>query len=587
MSVNILGVAAHFHDAACCILQDGRLIAAAQEERFSRRKHDPSTPVSAARFCLEAAGLTIADVDCVAYYEQPALKLERQRAMLAPFAAGPGAKAFPRLEAGRPEREIRRVLGFDGPIFFSDHHRSHAASAYYFSGYDEAAIFTADGVGEWATTSYGRGEGDRLSIFETVDFPHSLGLLYSMITGYLGFDVNDGEYKVMGLASYGSPTLVAEVRALVANGAGGQFRLCQEYFDFTRGDRMHSEKLAGLLKQPARAPGGEITAFHRDLARSLQDVLEEILLQKIRYLHTRAPSQNLCLAGGVALNCVANGRLLREGPFKRMFVQPAANDAGCALGAAAVAHVERCGRRPQHRALPHVFLGPAYSRPDILPLIAQLPLARDFGGDLAGLLAATAERLAAGRIVGWFHGAMEFGPRSLGARSILADPRLPDTQARVNRLIKKREEFRPFAPAVLAAKAAAHFDLDHPSPFMLETCRVISPTPLPAITHFDGSARVQTVDAATHPRFAALLAAFNALTGCPILLNTSFNMAGEPIVCSPVDAVGCFVRSGLDCLVLEDFIIDADDVPPNFRDYFAGPVWTGQGAVSRTVYTLF
>ena len=584
MSANILGIAAHFHDAACCILRDGELVAAAQEERFTRIKHDPAIPSSAARYCLQAAGLTIADVDCVAYYELPARKLERQLSMI--LGVPSTGRPLPRMDASRPEREIRRVLGFDGPIFYSDHHRSHAASAYYFSGFREAAILTADGVGEWATTSYGRGEADRLEILETVEFPHSLGLLYSAITGYLGFDVNDGEYKVMGLASYGKPAFMAEVRTLIASEPGGQFRLRPEYFDFTRGDRMHSDRLVELLKFPARAPGGELADCHRDLARSVQDVLEEILLEKARYLHGISPSENLCMAGGVALNCVANGRILREGPFARMFVQPASSDAGCCLGAAAVAHVAMTGRRPRAAAMGHVLLGPSFPQAQVRSLAARVPGARDFSGDLPGLLEAAARRLADGKIVGWFHGRMEFGPRSLGARSILGDPRRPDMKERVNSLIKKREEFRPFAPAVLATAAATHFDLDHPSPFMLETCGVISPIPLPAITHTDGSARVQTVDADANPRFHALLAAFESLTGCPILLNTSFNMAGEPIVCTPADALGCFVKSGLDCLVLEDFIIDAADLPANFRDYYAGPAWTGQ-VVSRTVYTLF
>jgi carbamoyltransferase len=586
MSPVVLGISAYFHDAACCVLREGRLAAAAQEERFSRIKHDPALPVSAARFCLESAGLTMADVDCVAYYEQPALKLERQLWSILSDPKGAASRPLPRMDPARPEREIRDVLGYAGPIFHSDHHRSHAASAYFYSGFPDAAVLTADGVGEWATTGYGFGKGASLSVFETVDFPDSLGLLYSTITGYLGFEVNEGEYKVMGLASYGEPTMREAVLRLVSSGPGGGFRLDQAYFDFNRTDRMHSERLPELLGQPARLPGGPITGFHRDLARSLQDVLEQILLEKARHLHSVAPSQNLCMAGGVALNCVANGRILREGPFRRMFVQPASGDAGCALGAAVAAYAELTGRRPEQGALRHVFLGPSFAEAQVRPLVANVPGARDFTGDLPGLLGAVVDRLEAGAIVGWFHGAMEFGPRSLGARSILADPRRPEMKDRVNSLIKKREEFRPFAPAVLAADAAEHFELDHPSPFMLETCAVRSPLPLPAITHVDGSVRVQTVDEQANPRFHALLTAFKERTGCPILLNTSFNMAGEPIVCSPADAAGCFVRSGLDSLVLEDFVIDAADVPANFREYFEGPPFTG-GGISRSVYTLF
>lgn len=586
MSVNILGISAHFHDSASCVLRDGELIAAAQEERFSRIKHDAALPAAAARFCLEAAGLTMADVDCVAYYENPARKLDRQLCMVLADLKNLSKRPPPRLDANRAERDIRRVLGFHGPIHYSGHHLSHAASAFYYSGFDQAAILTADGVGEWDTTSYGAGQGKDVSIFETVAFPDSLGLLYSSITGFLGFEVNEGEYKVMGLASYGSPRLADEVRKLVVTADGGQFRLCEKYFDFNRLDRMFSDELAGLLGHPPRAPGEPVTEFHRDLARSLQAVLEEILLEKVHYLHGRVPSENLCMAGGVALNCVANGRILREGPFRRMFVQPAAGDSGCCLGAAAAAHVELTGRRPESRAMSHVFLGPRYSDSDIRPLISLLPGARDFSADVDGLLRATAGRLAAGKIVGWFHGGMEFGPRSLGARSILADPRAADMQDRVNRLIKKREEFRPFAPAVLESEAREHFDLDHPSPFMLETCPVRSRLELPAITHVDGSARVQTVDEASHPRFAALLKAFSSLTGCPILLNTSFNMAGDPIVCSPMDAMACFIRSELDSLVLEDFIVDSDDVPPNFREYFQR-LAPSSARISQSVYTLF
>ncbi|HSK80922.1 MAG TPA: carbamoyltransferase N-terminal domain-containing protein [Thermoanaerobaculia bacterium] len=589
--MNILGLSAFFHESACCLLRDGQLVAAAEEERFSRVKHDPRLPASAFRFCLERAGLGILDIDGLAYYESPVKKLSRQLWAGVPKGAPPG---LPWLDPGQPERAIREGLGWEGPLYFYDHHLSHAASAFFYSGYPEAAILTVDGVGEWATTTYGRGQGSKIELFEEVEFPHSLGLLYSTLTSYLGFEVNDGEYKVMGLAPYGEPRFVEEMRKLVLPGEGGQYRLDLRYFDFLQGRRMFSEDLVRLFGEPPRERESEIGPFHKDVARSLQVVLEEILLEKARYLHERTGARDLCMAGGVALNVVANGRILREGPFERLFVQPAAGDSGGCLGAAALAHVELTGERPAAGPLRHVYLGPSSSADEVAGLVTATGLpALDFRGREADLLEAVVDRLVRGEVVGWLHGPMEFGPRALGARSLLADPRDPGMRDRLNRLVKKREAFRPFAPSVLAAHASEHFGLDHPSPFMLETCRVTSPLDLPAITHVDGSARPQTVDPEVSPRYAALLEAFRRRTGCPILVNTSFNVRGEPIAGSPVDALFCLGSSGIDSAVLEDFLIDRTMLPANWSDLL--PAWRERqrtpfsqrrSAISEDLYTF-
>ncbi|HSS51934.1 MAG TPA: carbamoyltransferase N-terminal domain-containing protein [Thermoanaerobaculia bacterium] len=563
--LNILGLSAFFHESACCLLQGGRLVAAAEEERFSRVKHDPRLPVSAFRWCLKQGGIGLVDLDAVAFYESPVAKVSRQ------IWAGTAGDL---LDPERPERAIREGLGWEGPILIFPHHLSHAASAFFFSGFPEAAVLTVDGVGEWDTTAYGRAGGAAIDLFESVAFPHSLGLLYSTITSYLGFAVNDGEYKVMGLAPYGEPRYLKEMRRLVMSGAGGpggQYRLDPRYFDFVRGQRMYSQALIDLLGQPPRPRESEITRFHLDVARSLQAILEEILIEKAFWLHEQTGLPDLCMAGGVALNCVANGRILREGPFRRLFVQPAAGDSGGCLGAAALAHAHLTGEQPGE-ALEHVYLGPVSTADEVSRLLgaAELP-ALDFRRREAEMLEAVVDRLEAQKVVAWFHGPLELGPRALGGRSLLADPRDPEMRDRLNRLVKKREAFRPFAPSVLAEHAAAHFDLDHLSPFMLETCRVISPLDLPAVTHVDGSARPQTVDASVAPRFAALLEAFHRRTGCPVLVNTSFNVRGEPIVASPVDALLCFAATGIDALVLEDFVIDRDSLPATWAELI--PAW--------------
>jgi carbamoyltransferase len=549
-------------------MRSGRIVAAAQEERFSRIKNDKAFPVAAFRYCLDEADLTIADIDCVAFYEDPSLKLGRQIWMgqLPGVSAQRRAAIQTRALWTRPETEIRELTGFGGPIEIVDHHLSHAASAYFFSGFEEAAILTVDGVGEWPTTTYSSAAGAEIVRLEQVDFPNSLGLFYSAITGYLGFEVNEGEYKVMGLAPYGQPRFAANIRRLVEDGPDGQYRLDLRFFSFLQEDRMFSAALCELLGAPPRTPGSQITQFHMDVARSAQLVLEEILLGKVRYLHGRVGSENLCMAGGVALNVVANSRCLREGPFKRLFVQPAAGDAGGCLGAAAVAHARLCGERPSRERLQHVYLGPANAVDETRHILESSGVQfRDFGNDPAGLAEHVVDRLIEGHVIAWVCGRMEFGPRSLGGRSILADPRRPEMRDRINALVKQRESFRPFAPAVLESASHEHFALDHPSPFMLETCRVISPIPLPSVTHVDGSARIQTVSAATNRPFAALIEHFYERTGCPILLNTSFNMRGEPIVCSVMDAIFCFGRSRMETLVLDHFVIDRSDLPAPWR----------------------
>ena len=588
MSNNIIGISCFFHDAACCLLKDGVLVAAAEEERFSRNKHDAGIPKGAFNYCLEEGGLTIDEVDCVAYYEEPEKKLARQIWMMLPGLPSE-KKVLARLDPRRPEREIREVLGYDGPIEYAGHHQAHAASTFYYSGFKEAAILTVDGVGEWDTTSFGRGNGNGLEILETVEFPHSIGLLYSTITGYLGFEVNEGEYKVMGLAPYGKPRHVDLIRKLIGNGPGGQYLLDLRYFDFTSFKRMYSDEMVSLFGHPPRQPRTEILDFHKDLARSLQYVLEELLLAKIEYLHELTGSENLCMAGGVALNCVANGRIKREGPFKRLFVQPAAGDSGGALGAAAIAHKRRTnGKTESLSTFRHSYLGPAFSSEEVASFVESTGIkARDFRGREAELLEVVARALAAGKIVGWFHGRMEFGPRALGGRSILADPRGATMQDRINSIIKQRESFRPFAPAVLEDRAGDHFDLDHPSRYMLETCQVKSAIKLPAITHVDGSARVQTVDEETNPRFARLIRAFERLTGCPILLNTSFNLNYEPIVCTPADALICFIRSGLDVLVLEDYVIDRSAISVTIEVLLRRGAEIRPDAITFKTYTLF
>jgi len=582
--MNIIGISAYYHDSACCLLQDGVLRAAAEEERFTRIKADPSLPKYAFKYCLEEGGLTIADVDCIAYYEDPRKKLARQ---LWSGALGRKPDLLKRFEPDWIEQQMEAILGYDGPVQYFDHHSSHAASSYYFSGFENSAILTVDGVGEWATTTYGVGSGAGLNIFEEVEFPDSLGLLYSTITSYLGFGVNDGEYKVMGLAPYGKPVYADKIRQLIIQEKGGQYRLNMKYFGFLSGNCMYSDGLIELLEREPAKEDSEPGQVQADVAKSLQVVLEEVLLEKAHYLFEETGCENLCMAGGVALNCVANGQILRKGPFKQLFVQPAANDAGCSIGAAALAHVQRTGKRPGQKRLSHVYLGPAYTAREIGNFLESTSIRfKDCRDDNDRLLTFTANKIQEGNVIGWFNGRMEFGPRSLGARSILADPRHPEMRDRINAMVKKREAFRPFAPAILYERARQHFELDHCSPFMLETCPVRSPLSLPAITHIDGSARVQTVHRETNPQFYDLLVAFEKVSGCPIVLNTSFNVKGEPIVCTPEDALRCFVTSDIDWLVLGNFIIDRKENDLELLKFVLLHLTPNKSGVRHDVYTF-
>ena len=591
---NIIGISAGYHDSACSLIQDGVLVAAAQEERFSRVKNDKSWPVKAFLYCLQEGGITIADVDCVGYYEDPYLKLGRQIWMgfLPNLPASRRDAILDRLSRTPPQQMISDILGYDGRVEIFDHHLSHAASSYYFSGFDESAILTVDGVGDWATTTYGYGKGPHIERSEQVDFPDSLGFFYSAITGYLGFEVNEGEYKVMGLAPYGEPEYADQIRKLVEVTSEGQYRLNMKYFGFLTEDCMYTQELIDLLGQPPREPESELTQYHMDVAKSAQVVLEEILLEKTRYLHSKHPSDNLCMAGGVALNVVANGRCLREGPFKNLFVQPAAGDAGGSVGAAALAHVRVTGEPPVVKRLENAYLGPANSVSDAYRFLkVSSAKFHDFREKEDDLISFVANALIEGKVIGWSQGRMEFGPRALGARSILADPRRPEMRDKINALVKMREAFRPFAPAVLESEYQNHFALDHPSPFMLETCDVISEIDLPSITHIDGSARIQTVNDNANPRFAKLLKEFYRRTGCPIILNTSFNVRGEPIVCTPVDAVRCFNRCQIDMLVLEDFVLERSGIPSFWEGlgHFAGQMSSmpdRSRVVEHSVYTM-
>jgi carbamoyltransferase len=590
--LNVIGISAGYHDSACTLLQDGVIVAAAQEERFSRVKNDRSWPVKAFLYCLKEGGITIADVDCIGYYEDPCLKLGRQIWMgfIPNLQTERRDAILDRLSRTQPRQMISEIMGYEGRIEIFDHHLSHAASSYYFSGFNDAAILTVDGVGDWATTTYNSAKGPNIERFEQVDFPDSLGFFYSAITGYLGFEVNEGEYKVMGLAPYGEPEYADKIRKLIEVTSEGQYRLNMKYFGFLTAECMYTDELVSLLGQPPREPESDMTQYHMDVAKSAQVVLEEILLEKTRYLHDKFPSDNLCMAGGVALNVVANGRCLREGPFKELFVQPAAGDAGGSVGAAALAHVRVTGEPPQVKKLEHVYLGPANSVSDAYRFL-KVSSARfeDFRDKEDDLINFVVDRLVEGKVIGWSQGRMEFGPRALGGRSILADPRRPEMRDRINALVKMREAFRPFAPAVLESELQNHFALDHASPFMLETCDVISEIDLPAITHIDGSARVQTVNGDANPRFAKLLQEFYRRTGCPIILNTSFNMRGEPIVCTPVDAVKCFNRCQIDMLVVEDFVLERSGIPPFWEGlgHFAGKILPDSNrVVEHSVYTM-
>ena len=600
--IYVLGLSAYYHDSAACLLRDGEVIAAAQEERFTRKRHDAAFPTEAVAWCLAEAGIDASRVDHVCFYDKPLTKIVRlleTHAAMAPAGLRSWLTALPVWLRKKlfTAREVERALGGGArEVLFTEHHQAHAASAFFPSPFERAAVLTLDGVGEWATTSAGVGEGSRIELHRELRFPHSLGLLYSAFTYHCGFKVNSGEYKLMGLAPYGEPRYRERIlRELIDLKDDGSFRLDQSYFDYAAGLRMTSRRFAASFDGPPRRPDDPLTQREMDLAASVQSVTEEVVLRLCRDLHRRTGLTDLCLAGGVALNCVANGKITRGGTgFRRVWVQPAAGDAGAALGAAlAVWHgyldrprVVIEGRDAMRGAL----LGPRWDDAAVARELDALG-AVSTEHDEDELLERVAALLAEGAVVGWFQGRMEFGPRALGARSILGDPRNPEMQRRMNLKIKMRESFRPFAPAVLAEEAARWFDLDGDSPYMLVTAPVradrrveVAPedtrrqgldrlavprSMIPAVTHVDCSARVQTVDRAVHPRFHALLSRFHARTGCPVLVNTSFNQRGEPIVCTPREAYRCFLRTGIDWLVVERRLLARAAQPP-----WQGPVET-------------
>ncbi len=593
--MNVLGISCYYHDAAACLVRDGQIVAAASEERFTRKKHDSSFPYHAIDFALRQGGIGPGDLDIVGFYDKPVLKFTRiletfvsvaPRGLRAWLHFGP---SWIRDKLWVGDHVRRNLPGFEGDVLFAEHHESHAASAFYPSPFERAAILTLDGVGEWATSSFGVGDGKDLSITKQIRFPHSLGLLYSAITYYLGFRVNSGEYKVMGLAPYGEPKYVDLILDNVIDlRADGSFRLNLDYFGYLTGLRMTNSKLDALFGRPRREPESALETFHMDVARSIQEVTEEAMLRMARFAHRESGGlPNLCMAGGVALNCVGNGRVLREGPFERVWVQPAAGDAGGALGVAlSLWHrflgKERTVAADGSDAMAGSYLGPGYADAEIARVLgdADAPYETLATDDLGGRVA---DLLADGKIVGWFQGRMEYGPRALGARSILGDPRSADMQSRMNLKIKYRESFRPFAPSVLAERAEEWFELRGESPYMLLVDQVaadkrietteadearegldrlqVRRSEIPAVTHVDGSARVQTVGARHNPAFHALLAAFEERTGCPVLINTSFNVRGEPIVCTPADALACFRRTGMDVLVLGCHVLVKSEQP--------------------------
>jgi carbamoyltransferase len=596
----ILGISAFYHDSAAAIVVDGRIVAAAQEERFTRKKHDPEFPAHAVRYCLREAGLKASELDCIAFYEKPMRKFERlieTYLAFAPRGLGSFSAALPVWLKDKLHiaRTIRKALGTGKhpPVVFTDHHESHAASAFFPSPFERAAILTLDGVGEWSTTTFGVGNRGQIELTDHLTFPHSLGLLYSAFTYYCGFKVNSGEYKLMGLAPYGRPVYQDAIyKNLMDLKDDGSFWLDMSYFNYCQGLTMTGPRFHELFGGRPRQPESTLEQRHMDLAASIQSVTEEIVLRMASELHRRTKESNLVLAGGVALNCVANGRLLREGPFKRLWIQPAAGDAGGALGAALFVCHQLRGEPRLSAAQDHQrgsLLGPNYPADEIDAFLSSAGAQSTQFLREELLLDHVSDLLASGKIVGWFQGRMEFGPRALGARSILGDPRSPGMQATMNLKIKFRESFRPFAPIVMKEHADRWFDLDHDqeSPYMLlvapvRTDQWIPLTPsarelmesdpdlrnrvnvprstIPAVTHVDYSARLQTVDAARNARLHSLMQRFYLKTGCPVLVNTSFNVRGEPIVGSPADAYRCFMATEMDALVLEDRVILKSDV---------------------------
>jgi carbamoyltransferase len=597
----ILGIAAFYHDSAAALILDGRIVAAAQEERFTRKKHDPDFPANAIRYCLEAGKIREEDLDYVAFYDKPLLKFDRLLETYLAFAPS-GFRSF-RLAMPvwlKEKIHLRHLLKRNfkaarrAKFVFTEHHESHAASAFFPSPFGDAAILTVDGVGEWATAAIGVGESNRIRLLRELKFPHSLGLLYSAFTYYCGFKVNSGEYKLMGLAPYGKPRYVDAIREhLVEIKSDGSLWLNMAFFSYCQGLTMTNQRFHELFGGPPRAPESQLEQRHMDLAASVQAVTEEIFLNMAREARRVTGKKNLVLAGGVALNCVANGKLLRDGVFEELWIQPAAGDAGGALGAALfVWHqlLENPRTPSPDDSQQGSLLGPSFSNDEIGSLLLKKDMPDKKFGDESEVLDEVAALLAEGKIVGWFHGRMEFGPRALGARSILADPRIPEMQSALNLKIKFRESFRPFAPCVLRERAGEIFEIPPKteSPYMLlvapvrEAFRASLPdrdrrtmendpdlrrrvnvvrSTFPAITHVDYSARLQTVDPSRHGRFYRLLKRFEEKTQCPVLINTSFNVRGEPIVCTPAEALRCFLATDMDALVLEDFIVRKKDCP--------------------------
>ncbi|MBK7378928.1 MAG: carbamoyltransferase [Ignavibacteriales bacterium] len=593
----ILGISAFYHDSAACFVKDGEILSAAQEERFTRKKHDHNFPQKAIEFCLKDAGIKAEQLDLVAFYDKPFLKFERlleTYLAYAPVGIKSFIKAMPLWikEKLWMKEMIKDKLGYTGKIIFPEHHESHAASAFYPSPYNKAAILTMDGVGEWTTTSYGIGNGNDIQLLADIKFPHSLGLLYSAITYYTGFKVNSGEYKVMGLAPYGEPKYKQMIYDhLIDVKEDGSFRMNMEYFNYCQGLTMTNEKFNNLFGGPPREPETNLTQKEMDIARSLQEVTEEIVLKLGNHVYEETGLKNLCLAGGVALNCVANGRLLCEGPFENIWIQPAAGDAGGALGAALIGWYKYYNKPrtadEKTDSQKGSYLGPKFSEEEIKSFIKSFNLsAKRF--DDEQLVENVANLINSEKVIGWFDGKMEFGPRALGSRTIIGDARSPKMQATMNIKIKFREGFRPFAPSVLFEKVSDFFEIEKASPYMLLTAEVknerripmtdeehkkwgieklnVVRSDIPAITHVDYSARLQTVHKETNPRYHKLISKFEENTGCAVIINTSFNVRGEPIVCTPKDAYKCFMRTDMDYLVLGNYILSKEDQKPLEND---------------------
>jgi carbamoyltransferase len=566
----ILGISCYYHDSAACLLEDGRIIAAAQEERFSRIKHDQEFPVHAIRYCLREAGISIDDVDYVGFYDKPLIKFERiLSTYLATFPRSflSFIKAIPlwlRKKLWIPQI-IKKELEYDGEVLMIEHHMSHAASSFLVSPFDESAIVTVDGVGEWSTSTIGKGEGNKIELLKEIRFPHSLGLLYSAFTYYLGFKVNSAEYKVMGLAPYGTPKYYDEVLEVIRFDDDGSFKMNMKYFAYDYGLKMTNNNFSKLFGRPVREMESKLEQFHMDVAASVQKVTEDIVLRMANHAHELTGSKNLCMAGGVALNCVANGKILRQCPFDEIFIQPAAGDAGGAVGVATYLY-HTVLENPREYVWDHAYLGPAFSTDEIRDYLNSNGIVyKELDED--EVLDRTADAIVDQKVIGWFQGRMEFGPRALGNRSILADARNPENKDVVNMKIKFRESFRPFAPTVLEERISDYFELDVPSPYMLLVAQVREDNrTIPSVTHVDGSARIQSIDKNTNPRYHSLIKRFEEKTGCGVIINTSFNVRGEPIVCTPHDAYMCFMRTNMDVLVMDRFYLEKPDQKPLEED---------------------